>query len=107
MTLFIYDFTEFIDRIKDLPYQQMLITTEQTLIQAENQSRGSKGAIRARQQGSLAFVDAVGEFLFFLRVGSKLPSYPSLMIVWHRIQRGNLRGALISACTLALLRAAA
>ncbi|HET6459517.1 MAG TPA: hypothetical protein VFG29_01900 [Syntrophales bacterium] len=71
MTLLKYDFAEFVERIKDLPYREMLRTTQQTLVQAENQSHGSKGAIRARQRGSLAFADAVGEFLFFLRVGSK------------------------------------
>ena len=71
MTVLKYDFAEFIEQVKDLPYREMLRMTEQTLAQAENQSRGSRAAARARQQGSLAFADAVGEFLCFLRQGIK------------------------------------
>jgi len=80
----------------------MLRTTEQTLEAAKNQSRGSKGAIRARQQGSLAFADAVGEFLFFLRAGLKPVNVSELDWALYRkpvenlVQKGEMLPSVLS-----------
>jgi hypothetical protein len=92
-----YDFAAFLDRIKDLSYQEMLSFAELTLTRAENASRGRKSGLRARQQGSRAFIDEIGEFIFFLKNGVKPSSVSSFnwslykTIVQNLVQKGEMK----------------
>ena len=90
MTASQYDFTTFIDRVKDMSYIDMLSTAEQTLTSSENRSHRCKGALRARQQGSLSFVNEVGEFIFFLKNGIKPSSVSELNWALYRTPIENL-----------------
>lgn len=85
-----YDFTAFIDRVKDMSYKDMLSAAEKALVSGENNSRGRKMGARARQQGSLSLVDEVGEFIFFLRNGVKPFSVSELNWALYRTPIENL-----------------
>ena len=83
-----YDFAEFIDEIKNLPLREMLAITEMTFIRAEDQIRGGEG-FRDRQR-SLAFKEAVGEFLLFLKTGVKPSSVSEFNWPLYRTPVANL-----------------
>lgn len=66
-----YDFDKFIDHVKDMNYIEMLRYAEQEANRVEGRSFGVKGAVRARQQGSMDYVNRIGAFLFWLRHGKR------------------------------------
>ena len=72
-----YDFDAFIQRVKMLNYDEIIIKASAACSGAENASFDRPGAVQARESGSLDFVSRLKDLLFFLRSGA-LPNSLSM-----------------------------
>ncbi len=66
-----YDFSDFIEHIKDKDLLDIIETADRACATTERASYIVKGARKARTQGSLCYVASLKEFLFFMRTQSK------------------------------------
>ncbi len=64
-------FSDFIDRIKDKDYHEIIQVAEEEANSVERISYRIKGAVRNRQMGSTSYAEELKEFLFFMRYGKK------------------------------------
>ncbi len=89
-----FDFTAFIDTIKDLPMWEMLQASDRALLKAENQSR--------RHKEAATFAEEVGDFIFFLKTGTKPLSVSEFNWPLYRtpianlVQRGQMKRSALS-----------
>ena len=66
-----YDINNFIERIKDMDYTQILVEAQQEVYRAESGTSGVKGAIKKREAGALRYAAEVKGLIFFLNSGTK------------------------------------
>lgn len=66
-----YDFSKFLEEIKELDLHQMIKIANTRCRSLENASFGVKGAVKRRQEGSVEFVANLKELLFWLGNGIK------------------------------------
>ena len=66
-----YDFRSFIEEVKDKDYPDIIAYADHEAYRVEQLSYGVRGAVRARELGSTAYLSKIGEFLFYMRSGKK------------------------------------
>ncbi len=66
-----YDFSKFLDEIKDLDLYEMIKMASERCRILEEASFGVKGAVKRRQEGSVEFIANIKELLFWLGNGIK------------------------------------
>jgi len=66
-----YNIKEFVEAIKDEDYVEVIRQANLEVGEPERRSFGVKGAIRARQQGSVEYAAVLKGFLFFMQYGVK------------------------------------
>ena len=62
-----YDFHAFLGSIEDLQWHEMIISATQECDRVERLSYSVKGAVKAREAGSVAYAASLKNLLFFLR----------------------------------------
>jgi len=66
-----YDFKKFIEDIREKDYPEIVLAAERAAYEAERKSFRIKGSVKAREQGSLRYIDLLKKFLFFMNHGVK------------------------------------
>ena len=66
-----YDICEFIERIKDKNYPEIILEAQDEVYRAENGSFGVKGAVAKRNSGSIEYASDLKGLIFFLGNGIK------------------------------------
>jgi len=66
-----YSFSDFIKRIKDLEYDKILIRAIGEHNSVKKKSYSTPGAIEARKRGSENYITELGQFIYWLRTGTK------------------------------------
>jgi hypothetical protein len=66
-----YDFDEFLAAMKGRGYREIIHAAQGECAAAERRSFGRKGAVRAREQGSVAYAAELKAFLFWIQTGAR------------------------------------
>ena len=66
-----YDFQEFLNRIKDKDYPDIIQAAESEANRVERISYNVSGAVKARKLGSIEYARKLKEFLFYMKTGAK------------------------------------
>ena len=66
-----FSFPDFIERIKDKSWFEIIRSAEKEADLAEHSSSRVKGAVNNRQMGSMIYAQELKEFIFFMRQGIK------------------------------------
>lgn len=66
-----YSISEFLNSVIDDDFEVVFMKAEAECRQAERNSYGVRGAVKARQMGSTQYVDSLRAFIFFLNSGMR------------------------------------
>ncbi len=66
-----YDITEYIEKVKNLDYPDLLIDIYQEISRSEEGTSRVKGAVEKRARGALVYADNLKKLAFFLKFGGK------------------------------------
>lgn len=67
----LYDIREFIEKVKDKNYLEIMMDAQREAYGAEQGTSGVKGAVKKREDGALKYADDLKGLIFFLGNGIK------------------------------------